>query len=501
MRIVIVGSGPVGAAYARILWTGLPRAEISMIETGPVLTSVRGENVRNLASDSERSRARLASQGPVPDHRMGRAIPSGTVAANEITARQGTHLLSALSSADCSSMPAAAMSTCVGGQGAHWTCACPRPSSDERMTSILPPSWEASLAEAEQLLHVKSNAFQISREGNAIRQALARALDPELPASRRVSILPVAADVTPEGILRWAGTDTVLGPLSSGREPRFEILSETLCRRLRLESDRVIGVELEDLYSGKRRSVDADLTVVAADAFRTPQLLWASGIRPRALGRYLTEHPGVLGFVRLQDELIPERIPVAQPEPTDPVTAAVHVPYSDAHPFSGQIMFSRTLPIGPGIADGGYATLAWWCRKFPRAADGLVFSEDAPDLFGMPSIGVKYALTEIEDREVARARAFVVRVADVLGKIVPGGEPRVLPSGSSLHYQGTYRVGPSDDGTSVCDSYSRVWGLTGLILGGNGLIGSATACNPTLTSLALAVRGARRFLHDCKVDH
>jgi choline dehydrogenase-like flavoprotein len=55
---------------------------------------------------------------------------------------------------------------------------------------------------------------------------------------------------------------------------------------------------------------------------------------------------------------------------------------------------------------------------------------------------------------------------------------------------GTVRMGPDDDGTSVCDSFSQVWGIPGLVLAGNGLIPTANSCNPTLTSVALAVRGA-----------
>jgi choline dehydrogenase-like flavoprotein len=52
-------------------------------------------------------------------------------------------------------------------------------------------------------------------------------------------------------------------------------------------------------------------------------------------------------------------------------------------------------------------------------------------------------------------------------------------------------MGRTDDGTSVCDARSRVWGVAGLRVAGNGVIPTSTACNPTLTSVALAVAGAR----------
>ena len=53
------------------------------------------------------------------------------------------------------------------------------------------------------------------------------------------------------------------------------------------------------------------------------------------------------------------------------------------------------------------------------------------------------------------------------------------------------RLGEEDDGTSVADPYSRVWGYENLVVGGNALIPTATAMNPTLMSVAIAVRGAR----------
>lgn len=52
-------------------------------------------------------------------------------------------------------------------------------------------------------------------------------------------------------------------------------------------------------------------------------------------------------------------------------------------------------------------------------------------------------------------------------------------------------MGTADDGTTVCDPSSQVWGVPGLHVAGNGVIPTAIACNPTLTSVALAVAGAR----------
>jgi choline dehydrogenase-like flavoprotein len=91
---------------------------------------------------------------------------------------------------------------------------------------------------------------------------------------------------------------------------------------------------------------------------------------------------------------------------------------------------------------------------------------------------------------IDRAKAEIVRLGKAIGEPLDD-RPFMMPLGASLHYQGTTRMGPVDDGTSVCSPDSEVWSVPGLFVAGNGVIPTATACNPTLTGVALAVRGAR----------
>ena len=110
---------------------------------------------------------------------------------------------------------------------------------------------------------------------------------------------------------------------------------------------------------------------------------------------------------------------------------------------------------------------------------------------------ISYELTEAEKQEMLMAQEFQKRAAKALGAFVPGlGEPRLMAPGTSLHYMGTHRIGEKNDGTSVCDDSSRVWNFGNLFLGGNGMIPTANTVNPTLTSMAIAVRGAQALLRE-----
>ena len=510
--VVVVGSGPIGAAYARVLVESVPGAKVVMFEAGPQLTAIPGESVRNIADPAEKKHAREISQGPQAGSlRESLGLPAGVAVEGMFTAREGTHLIDfgGEGSGHASSFPAAAASTNVGGMGAHWTCATPSPQFSERIPFIDDAEWDDLLTEAKKLLHVSSAAFADSAVGAGIRSLLEDEFRDELPEGYGPSTLPVAGDPQPDGSMRWAGSDVVLGPLIDPEAPesaRFELHDLSLVTRVEVEDGRATGVTVEDLRTRETRFVPADLVVVAADAFRTPQLLWASGVRPTALGHYLTEHPVVISTVKVDADLIEQYATEADLDaeiarrsinPVDPVAAVNRIPFSEPnHPFSLQVMYAENppfpLPADHPDADNrwGYVNMGYGTRKQPRFEDAVTFDDDEPDYRGFPNMTIRYELTENEEREIAAATERLRRAGRAIGAFI--AEPRLLPPGSSLHFMGTTRIGVDDDGTSVADPWSRVWGVDGLVVGGNGTIPTANTVNPTLMSVAVAVRGARK---------
>jgi choline dehydrogenase-like flavoprotein len=502
MKILIIGSGPVGATFARVLWEGSPASRILMIDAGPRLGPRLGSNVKNLSSNAERVSAQIRSQGPAqwpyPNlsiHERAAAKPGqlGRLA------RPGTHLVTLdENELSASGMPAAAMSTNVGGMGAHWTCACPRPGNGERIPFISESELDAAFDEAERLLCVSSEVFPITSEGEAIEHALGRLFNSRLPATRQVRRMPLACRVTGDARI-WSGADTILGPVAEpGASDRFELRSETICRRLITRNDRVIGAVLEHLPTREQYEVQAGIAVVAADSLRTPQLLWASGIRPRALGHHLNDHMWTFAAVSLYPELVSARGATTY-RSADNTVGVFQVPFhAPDHPFHGQVMH---MDVSPVQMDDGSAPearhvvgMGWSGTKEIRYQDCVSFSEDKTDFLGMPAMQVHYELTATDRATIEAASHEQSEAAEVLGTPVFSDRPLLVPCGTSLHYQGSIRMGAIDDGESVCDSRSRVWGFSNLFVGGNGVIPAATACNPTLTSVALAVRSARHIL-------
>jgi pyranose oxidase len=512
--VLIAGSGPIGCAFAR--WFVANGRRVLLIDAGSQHSARPGEHLKN-AFVYQRNLDKFTPivqgllqpvsvpvQAGFTDTLDPTAFrPASATIRNGQNPRQDPR----------KNLSNAAVSYCIGGMLTHWTNNTPRPHPTlERIPFITAREWETLFTVSEGLLNTRTDVYAKSIRHQLVKDALQAHYGKALLGSAAVQDLPVAGErrMDNDEFVHFTGSDTILGPLiddpASYSAGQFRILPQHRLTFLRTQGDRVLAAEVEDLIHWRKMTVNADLFVVAAGSILTPQILWKSKIRPPALGRYLTEHPMTFCQIVLSRALVesiaddprfaarlkgqelndPVPIPMQDPPPM------VWIPVSEGRPWHCQVHRDSfqygALP--PDIDDRLVVDLRWFGMVDPVETNRVSFEEDINDLFGMPQATFDFTLSERDGNRAHEMLADMVGAAAALGGYLSGSEPRFMPLGSSLHFMGTFRMGEKDDGTCVTDPYSRVWGYRNLYLGGNGIIPTATACNPTLTSVALATRAA-----------
>lgn len=480
--VVIIGSGPTGSAYARMIRRDWPEARIVMVEAGPQILPKAGAHLDNIQDLQQRAALEIEAQG-------GDRTPRLSISKEEWEARRAGGFdasflrrsgLFIANDADAGEKGFAGFSAAnVGGMGTKWTTGCPTPSKAERVPFIAAGELDAALKTAQGLLGVHKDPRAGDPTAARLREKLGAAFKAGREPDRCVQPMPMAATPGPEGLI-FHGTDVILGNLVDEPEDRFQLMANTACRRIVHEGGRVTGVELAHPGDADTWHLAAGTVVVACDSLHSPQLLYASGIRPEALGRYLNDHYIVSQIAELQTEV--------------PLQSMSWIPASVDFPFSVTIAPAslNTMPKVPDF-EGQPVGMGVFCPADIDADNRLLFDEDRLDWRGLPSISIQWRQSDSDRSRLEQAKATALRIANIIGRPAPGFSTIVLPVGSSLHYQGTMRMGESNDGTSVCDRTSRVWDFENLYVAGNGTIPTVTATNPTLYSVALATLGAREI--------
>lgn len=482
--VVIVGSGPTGSAYARIIRRDWPEARILMVEAGPQILPQVGAHLDNVLDLDQRGALEVQAQG-------GDRTPRTPISKEEWEARRaGGYDASQLrrsglfiaNDADPQENLFAGFSAAnVGGMGTKWSTGTPTPSSAERVPFIPADELDAAIGVAEWLLGTNKDPRAGDVTAIAMREKLGAVFNPGRDPARVVQPMPLAA--TPEGDdvpLRYHGTDVVLGPMVDEAPELFQIQAETACRRIVHENGKVTGVELARPGSDETWFVAAGTVIVACDSLHSPQLLYASNIRPQALGRYLNDHYIISQISEMQVEV--------------PMKAMSWIPATKDFPYSVTIAPAslNTMPRS-GELTGQPIGMGFFVPGDISPDNRVVFDDNRLDWMGLPSISIQWHQSDADKARLEAAKAIARSISDIIGRPAPGFATIVLPVGSSLHYQGSIRMGEADDGTSVCDRNSRVWGFENLYVAGNGVIPTMTATNPTLFSVALASIGARQI--------
>lgn len=495
--VFVIGTGPAGATFARHLVPAGVR--VTLVDAGAKFSARPGRNLKNFFAyqvypnafaDLVNGLLHPLSQAPLP----------GTPAQAHENPRQSWDR----------NLDGACTAYAVGGQAIHWTGVIPRQHPTmERSPLFDTAEWDSLYTEAERALDKHDGLFDRSIRHAVVREATAAHYAGRLEPGREVGTLPMAVRPgSKPGLLEVAGTDTVLRDIldAPSPPPNFLILPEHVIHRLEVRGGKVVSARGVDLTTQSEIEVRADHFVVACGTVLSAQLLWNSGLRPWASGRYLIEHPISFAQVVLSKSLQErvkhdpafERLRDGAP-PDDPLRLPAHdlspnvwIPVGEGRPWHVQLTkdvvhFSARAQE---TDDRMVVDFRWYGLIDPDPENRVWFEDDLLDPFGMPRPTVHYHLGPDQVAKLQAMQEDQRELAAAMGTYVPGAEPRLLPAGSCLHLQGATRMG-DDPATSVVDRDSRVWGIDNLQIAGNSVIPGGNACNPTLTTVALATRAAR----------
>jgi pyranose oxidase len=521
--VLIVGSGPVGATFARkLVETG---RSVYMIDAGQKYSRRPGAHLknsflyqRNLNQFSSVIRGHFCQLSVPTSTQPVLTLDPGAFRVDYDTYPGFIHNNQNPDQHPFTNLPGAGVTYAVGGMATHWTCATPRHHpSLERSSIYSDQEWDRLYREAETLLNTHRHEFDNSIRHTVVRETLRQAFS-ELPPEYGVQNLPLAVERRKDNpeFVHWTGTDTVFGPLANGdqdREP-FILKEQHLCTRLVPSRDgaRIEYAEVQDLMQWRTLHIHANTFVVACSAYLTPQVLYNSGIRPEPLGHYLTEQPMAFCQIVLKQDIV-DRIPDnpafaervrehRRQHPEDPIPIPhtdpepqVWIPVSEDRPWHCQIHRDAFHygDVAPNVDDRLIVDLRWFGIVEPRYESRITFSNRFQDTFGMPQPTFEWVLSEEDRRKQHRMMLDILRAAVALGGFLPGSEPQFVAPGLPVHVTGTTRMGTSPD-ESVVNEHSQVWGIDNLYLGGNGLIPRGSASNPTLTSVAMAVKSTEHII-------
>lgn len=523
--VLVVGTGPVGCTFARTLFDR--NLSVLMVDSGASQSPRLGAHLKN-AFLFQRDvnpfvnviRGHLHALSVPPNENPAITLDPGAFTYNAdlykgfIGSNQNPY------QDPTKNLPAAAATYAVGGMATHWTCATPRQHPDiERSRLLSQNEWDDLYERGEKLLNTHRDVFEYSPSSSgstnapAIRNTIVRDVlrktFPHLTAPFDPQNLPLAAQRNSENdeLVTWSGADTVLGDLAvPGSSDRFTVLAEHRCTKLVRTGGEISHAEVMDLINWQPVRVRAKTFVVCAGTVLTAQILYNSGITSPALGRYLSEQPMAFCQIVLDQSII-DSLPsdprfantiarYRKEHPNDPIPIPMNdpdpqltIPVSQGRPWHTQIHRDAFAYGGlpPNIDNRLIVDLRWFGMVEQREDNKVTFVDDVRDLFGMPQPTFDYSLS-LKDRAAQHLMMEeMLKAATALGGFLPGSEPQFMAPGLTLHIHGTTRIGNNHE-TSVANTYSKVWDVQNLYLGGNGLIPNAIACNPTLTSVALALR-------------
>ncbi|KAI0895300.1 hypothetical protein F4806DRAFT_503238 [Annulohypoxylon nitens] len=538
--VLIVGSGPIGAVYARTL--AKKGVKVMMIDMGEQASKRIGDHRKNsVAVQKDISLFTNVIRGELSP--LSVPVSESDLSLDPVSwQKEPEKFVLNGQNPDQNrryNLAASAATRTVGGMSSHWTCCTPRQHLLERSTLFEENEWKKLYSEAETLFDTNDKVFDDSIHHRLVKNVVGTAIKDD--KDRTVKSMPLACKRPSPSTtyIEWSCTATILGDLAGPdkKDPNFDMKPQWKCDTLHITAPggkgKVDGAIVVDLVKNEEWLVTAKKYVICAGAVLTAGIMaksllesdmpmensypaltmtFCQVVLKQQLVDDVGENPGSLDIpgsdvIKRAVEEHKKRHPDDPlPFPFSDLDPQVYLPFSEKYPWHTQI-HRDAFGYGevPKSLDQRLVVDLRWFGYTSESPDNMVtFHKTRRDGFGMPQPTFHFTVSKEDGERTHQMMQDMIKIASSLGGFVPGAEPRYLAPGSALHICGIYRAGKQKQGqpledikkTSVVDRNGCVWGLNNLVLGGCGVIPKGNASNPTLTAACFALAGAKQILKD-----
>ncbi|KAE8146287.1 hypothetical protein BDV25DRAFT_143846 [Aspergillus avenaceus] len=277
---LIVGSGPIGATYAKYLVEA--GKNVLMVESGTQESEIAGEHKKNAINFQKDIDAFVhiihgsLHHTSVPTNKA--AVPTLPPicwpANGQIYNGQNPHQDPTVN------LDANGVARNVGGMSTHWTCATPRQDKEvERSDIFCDDEWDKLYKEAETLIGTSTTVLN-----DSIRQKLVLEILRDEYKQRPAKPLPLAAKKKNKetAFITWSSSSTILGAMNG--TGKFTLWPEHHCEKFVVDvtndGPQVTEAQIRVLATDKLIPVKAKTFIACGGPILTPQLLFNSGFVP-----------------------------------------------------------------------------------------------------------------------------------------------------------------------------------------------------------------------------
>ncbi|AFC28089.1 glucose-methanol-choline oxidoreductase [Paenibacillus mucilaginosus 3016] len=441
--VLIVGSGAGGGAA---LWRMCQRwgadKRIGVIEAGDTLLDTHARNISTLSDEFRFSSYLRAVKQPVEG-----SAPD-MLGATQVTA--------------------------LGGKTLFWTAIAPRP-----YAGVL-ADWPVPMQELNYYFGI-AEQFMNVRDYFSFKYPMWEVLLNRLQVNGfpQAKYAPRALDFEP---LNYKGTINSNVYFSSiqflgeslNLHP-YDLAVQARATRILTCGGRACGVEVmrkdKSFYRLKAKNI-----ILAAGAFQTPRLLLHSAIPGPSIGHYLQNHSYLRVTVQMRQEGFAQGISF------EAFPYALIIPQTEGHPYQIQVYPS-------GLADEKKLELNAFGSVEPRYANRITLDPYKRDEYGVPIIKVDFSYSYRDWAVMAQMSQTLLRAAAAWESVIQPPGICLLPPGADNHESGTCRMG-IDPYTSATNPFGQIHNITGLFVADNSVFPGTGGANPTLSTIALAIRTA-----------